>query len=67
MLFGHGVKRFNKLSTHSRKSFQSSPFSEDLIYSKVFIRYIDWSALGIIVIFSQLDGESKEYVIAYAS
>jgi hypothetical protein len=26
MLFGHGVKRFKKLSTHSRKSFQSSPF-----------------------------------------
>jgi len=26
MLFGHGMKRLRKLSTHSRKSFQSSPF-----------------------------------------
>jgi hypothetical protein len=26
MLLGCGVKRFRKLSTHSRKSFQSSPF-----------------------------------------
>jgi len=31
MLFGHRVKRLKKLSTHSRKSFQSSPFWEDLI------------------------------------
>ncbi len=26
MLLGHGVKRLKKPSTHSRKSFQSSPF-----------------------------------------
>jgi hypothetical protein len=31
MLLGHGVKRLKKLSTHLRKNFQSSPFSEDLI------------------------------------
>jgi hypothetical protein len=26
MLLGHGVKTLRKLSTHSKKSFQSSPF-----------------------------------------
>jgi hypothetical protein len=36
-------------------------------FSKVFILHIDWSALGISVILGQLDEESKEYVIAYAS
>ncbi len=36
-------------------------------FNKVFILYIDWSALGIGDIFGQLDKECKEYVIAYAS
>jgi hypothetical protein len=36
-------------------------------FSKVFILHIDWSALGIGVIIDQLNEESKEYVIAYAS
>jgi hypothetical protein len=36
-------------------------------FSKVFILHIDWSALGIDVIFGQLDEECKEYVIGYAS
>jgi hypothetical protein len=36
-------------------------------FSKVFILHIDWSALGIGDILSQLDEEGKEYVIAYAS
>jgi len=35
--------------------------------SKVFILHIDWNALGIGVVLGQLDEESKEYVIAYAS
>jgi len=34
MLFRHGLKRLKKLSTHSRKSFQSSPFEEDLISAR---------------------------------
>jgi hypothetical protein len=34
MLLGHGVKRLKKLSTHSRKSFQSSPFLKDFISAK---------------------------------
>ncbi len=38
-----------------------------LDFSKVFILHTDWSALGIGVILGQLDEESKEYVIAYAS
>ncbi len=38
-----------------------------LDFSKVFILHADWSALGIGVIFGQLDEEGKEYVIAYAS
>jgi hypothetical protein len=36
-------------------------------FNKVFILHTDWSALGIGVIFGQLDEEGKEYVIAYAS
>jgi hypothetical protein len=36
-------------------------------FSKVFILHTDWSALGISAILGQLDEESKEYVIAYAS
>jgi hypothetical protein len=34
MLLGHGVKRFRKLLTHSRKSFKCSPFREDLISTR---------------------------------
>jgi hypothetical protein len=34
MLLEHGVMRLMKLSTHSRKSFQSSPFWEDLISTR---------------------------------
>jgi hypothetical protein len=34
MLFKHGVKRLRKLSKHSRKNFQSSPFYEDLISTR---------------------------------
>jgi hypothetical protein len=36
-------------------------------FNKVLILHIDWSALGISAIIGQLDEESKEYVIAYAS
>jgi len=36
-------------------------------FNKVFILYINWSVLSIRAILSQLDEESKEYVIAYAS
>jgi hypothetical protein len=36
-------------------------------FRKVFILLTDWNALGIGVIFGQLDNEGKEYVIAYAS
>jgi len=34
MLFGHGVMKLRKLSTHSRKNFQSSPLWEDLISAR---------------------------------
>jgi hypothetical protein len=36
-------------------------------FSKVFILHTNWNALGIGAIIGQLDEESKEYVIAYAS
>jgi hypothetical protein len=36
-------------------------------FSKVFILHINLNALGIGVILGQLDEESKEYIIAYAS
>jgi hypothetical protein len=43
------------------------PILKRLDFNKVFILHIDWNALGIGVIFGQLDEEGKEYVIAYAS
>ncbi len=67
MLLGHGVKRLRKLSTHSRKSFQNSPFFRRPNFSKVSILHTNLSALGIGVILAQLDEEGKEYVTAYAS
>jgi mannose-1-phosphate guanylyltransferase len=36
-------------------------------FGKVFILHTNWSVLGIGAILGQLDEESKEYVIAYAS
>jgi len=36
-------------------------------FNKVFILHTYWNALDINVILGQLDEESKEYVIAYAS
>jgi hypothetical protein len=36
-------------------------------FNKVFILHTNWSAIGIGVIFGQLDEEGKEYVGAYAS
>jgi hypothetical protein len=36
-------------------------------FSKVFILYIGWSALGIGAILGQLDEEGNEYVITYSS
>jgi hypothetical protein len=38
-----------------------------LDFNKVFILHTNWSAFGICVILGQLDEESKEYVITYAS
>jgi hypothetical protein len=38
-----------------------------LDFNKVFILHIDYSAIGIGVIFGQLNEEGREYVITYAS
>jgi hypothetical protein len=43
------------------------PILRRLDFSKVFILHIDGNALGIGAILGQLNEESKEYVIAYAS
>jgi len=67
MLFGHGVKRLKKLSTHSRKKLSEFPILKIPNFSKVFILHTNWSALGIGAILGQLDEEDKEYIIAYAS
>jgi len=49
-----------------KEKFSEFPILKRPNFSKVFILHIDWSALGIGDILSQLDEESKEYVIAYA-
>jgi hypothetical protein len=61
-------------SEEAQKNFNTfkEKLSEFLImrkpnFSKVFILHTNWSALGIGVIFGQLDEEGKEYVIVYAS
>jgi hypothetical protein len=59
--------RLRKLLTHLRKSFQSSPFLKKPNFNKVFLLHTNCNAFGIGTIISQLDEESKEYVIAYAS
>jgi hypothetical protein len=43
------------------------PILRRLDFNKVFILHTNWSALGIGVVFGQLDEQGKEYVIAYAS
>ncbi len=50
MLLGHGVKRLKKLSTHSRKNFQSSPFWGDLIPTR-FSFYTLIRVLLVLVLF----------------
>jgi hypothetical protein len=50
-----------------KEKLSEFPILRRLDFSKVFILHIDWSALGIGVIFGQLDEEGKEYVIAYVS
>ncbi len=50
-----------------KEKLSKFPILKRLDFSKIFIRHINWSALGIGVILGQLDEESKEYVIAYAS
>ncbi len=50
MLLGHGVKRLRKLSTHSRKSFQNSPFWKDLISAR-FSFYTLTGVLLVLVLF----------------
>jgi hypothetical protein len=50
MLLAYGVKRFRKLLTHSRKSFQSSPFKEDLISTR-FSFYTLTGVLLVLVLF----------------
>jgi hypothetical protein len=50
MLLGHGMKMLKKLSTHSRKSFQSSPFWKDLISAR-FSFYTLIGTLLVLVLF----------------
>jgi len=54
---------FNKL----KEKLLDFPILRIPDFSKVFILHTNWSALGIGVIFGQLDEEGKEYVITYAS
>jgi hypothetical protein len=49
-----------------KEKLSEFPIMRTLDFSKVFILHTDCSALGIGVIFGQLDEEGKEYVITYA-
>jgi hypothetical protein len=50
-----------------KEKLSEFPIMRRFDFSKVFILHTDFSALGIGAILGQLDEESKEYVIAYAS
>jgi len=50
-----------------KEKLSKFPILRKPYFNKVFILHTDWSAFGIGVIIGQLDEESKEYVIAYAS
>jgi hypothetical protein len=50
-----------------KEKFSKFPILRRPDFKKVFILHIDWSAISIGVIFSQLDEEGKKYVIVYAS
>jgi hypothetical protein len=41
MVLGHGVKRFMKLSTHSREKLSKFPILRRPDFSKVFILHTD--------------------------
>jgi fatty acid-binding protein DegV len=50
-----------------KEKFLEFPILRRSDFNKVFILHTNLSALGIGAIFGQLDEESKEYVITYAS
>jgi len=50
-----------------KEKLSEFPILRRLDFNKVFILHTNWSAFGIGAILGQLDEESKEYVIAYAS
>jgi hypothetical protein len=50
-----------------KEKLSKFPILKRADFSKVFILHTNWIALGISVIFGQLNEEGKEYVIAYAS
>jgi hypothetical protein len=50
MFLRHGVKKLKTLSTHSKKSFQSSPFWEDIILAR-FSFYTLTGVLMVLVLF----------------
>ncbi len=56
-------KTFNTL----KEKLSEFPILRRLDFNKIFILHTNWNVFGIRAIFGQLDEESKEYVIAYAS
>ncbi len=63
MLFGHGVKRFKKLSTHSRKSFQSSPFWEYLISTRFSFYTLTWVLLVLELFLANLMRKARNMLL----
>jgi mannose-1-phosphate guanylyltransferase len=62
---------WNEEAQEAFNTFKEKPLEFPIMrrpnFNKVLILHTDWNALGISVIIGQLDEESKEYVIAYAS
>jgi hypothetical protein len=54
MLLRHIMKRLRKLSTHSRKSFQSSPFWEDLISARSSFYTLTRTLLVLVLLLANL-------------
>jgi hypothetical protein len=63
MLLGHGVKRFMKLSTHSRKNIQTFPFWDDLISARSSFYTLTGMLLVLVLFLANLMRKAKNMLL----